>query len=406
MMTRSRPVATSAAVLAVIAIGCTSQLETHRHAGPPSAEPALDQGPIARAADMARDVKEPNAVDLVEMSPEMGPLDAGPGARDLGAPDAADVGSEMPQVVEGPTSSFCACAQNNPQANAGAFEGCATLLADGRGTYYDGGPYPRSVDAETIAGLPQGRVDEGSLDDSVLFPGTTRRYWVYVPAQYDAAQPAALLVLFDGEVYSRNGNNAPYRTPTVLDNLIAEGAMPPTIAVFVDPGVRGDGSRNRSFEYDTPDDRNVRFVLEELLPAALGDLQVSDDPSLRAIGGRSSGGAAAFTAAWHRPDAFGLVYTTLGSFVRLKANADGDYADIYPQRIADMARKPLRVTLLSGSMDLDNQFGNWRDAHMAMTAALDCAGYAYRSGFGTGRHADGSHPRHTFGEDLRWLFGP
>jgi enterochelin esterase family protein len=210
-------------------------------------------------------------------------------------------------------------------------------------------------------------------------------------------------VLTDGGVYQNNDGGAPYRTPTVLDNLIAEGAMPTTIAVFVDPGSNG-GQSTRSLEYDTPDANYVTFLLDELLPAAIGGYMVTDDPVLRAIGGRSSGGAAAFTAGWERPDAFGLVYTTLGSFVRLRANAMGEYSDRYPALIAAEPRKPLRVTLLSGINDLDNRFGNWRDAHMAMTTALDCAGYAYRSGFGESGHSDSSHPFDEFGNDLRWLF--
>ncbi len=39
----------------------------------------------------------------------------------------------------------------------------------------------------------------------------------------------------------------------------------------------------------------------------LAGYSVTTDPERRAIGGRSSGGAAAFTAGWERPDAFGLI---------------------------------------------------------------------------------------------------
>jgi enterochelin esterase-like enzyme len=246
-------------------------------------------------------------------------------------------------------------------------------------------------------------VQQAVFSSSAVYPGTTWSYWVYVPAQYDGTEAAALLVLTDGNVYRNNDGGASYRTPTVLDNLIDQGAMPTTIAVFIDPG-DNNGQSTRSLEYDTPSAAYVTFLLDELLPEALAGYSVTSDPQQRAIGGRSSGGAAAFTAGWERPDAFGLVYTTLGSFVRLRANDQGEYSDRYPPLITSEPRKPLRVTLLSGTNDLDNEYGNWRDAHMAMTTALDCAGYTYRSAFGETSHGDGGHVQDAFGDDLRWLF--
>ncbi len=336
--------------------------------------------------------------------------DAGSSTMVSGDPDTSSSGSvgddssgSSTGDPGGPTSSFCACSNDNPAADAGAFEMCATMLADGGGTYYEPGPYMRTADAQTQAGVPTGSVTSGNFSSSTVYPGVTWDYWVYVPAQYDGSEPAALLVLTDGNVYQRNDGGGAYRTPTVLDNLIDEGAMPVTIAVFVDPGMN-NGQSQRSLEYDTPDPNYVTFLLDDLLPAVVGDYSISADPGLRAIGGRSSGGAAAFTAGWERPDQFGLLYTTLGSFVQLRANADGEYSDKYPTEILAEDRKPLRLTLLSGINDLDNQFGNWRDAHMAMTTAVDCAGYDYRSGFGETMHGDNSHPNDEFGNDLRWLF--
>ncbi len=295
------------------------------------------------------------------------------------------------------------CSGENPAPDAGSFEMCAELLPDGRGTYYEPPPYMRTSDADTQDGVPTGTLTAGNFSGSAVYPGVTWDYWVYVPAQYDGTEPAALLVLTDGNVYQRNDGGGAYRTPTVLDNLIDEGAMPVTIAVFVDPGMN-NGQSQRSLEYDTPDANYVTFVVDELLPDVVGDYSISDDPALRAIGGRSSGGAAAFTAGWERPDQFGLLYTTLGSFVQLRANADGEFSDKYPAAILNEDPKALRLTLLSGINDVDNQFGNWRDAHMDMTTALDCAGYDYRSGFGETIHGDNSHPNDEFGNDLRWLF--
>lgn len=291
-----------------------------------------------------------------------------------------------------------------PLPDARAFEACVERREDGVGTYFELGPYRRTLDALTREGVPQGTVEELELADSAVYPGTRRAYWIYVPAQYDGETPAGLLVLTDGGVYVNNGLGAPYRTPTVMDNLIAEGAMPVTIGVFVDPGRFEDGTSNRSVEYDTPDDTYARFVHDDLLPLVTARYSITDDPTRRAIGGRSSGAVAAFGVVWFRTDSFRLAYTTIGSFVRLRANPDGDFADAFPGWIDAAPRLPIRVTLLSGQRDNDNEFGNWREAHMAMTTALDCAGYTYRAGFGEASHGDFSHINDRFGEDLRWLF--
>ncbi len=100
---------------------------------------------------------------------------------------------------------------------------------------------------------------------------TVRQYWIYVPAQYDPAKPAALMVFQDGHQYVALDRD--YRVPTVFDNLIAAKTMPVTIGVFVNPGHAGEElpkdpwrSSNRSNEYDVLTDQYARFLIDELLP--------------------------------------------------------------------------------------------------------------------------------------------
>ena len=119
-----------------------------------------------------------------------------------------------------------------------------------------------------------------------MFPGTVRDGGVYIPAQYDPARPAALMVFQDGIGYlSTNGS---WRVPLVFDNLIAAKEMPVTIAIFLNPGTR-EGQSNRSFEYDSLGDRYASFLVDEFLPVALRGLNVSKDPQNRAVCGISSG---------------------------------------------------------------------------------------------------------------------
>ena len=84
--------------------------------------------------------------------------------------------------------------------------------------------------------MPQGRVEQFTFTNSTVFPGTTRSCWIYIPAQYDASKPAALMVFQDGQAYVNT--NGQQRVPVVFDNLIHRGEMPVTIGLFVNPGTQ------------------------------------------------------------------------------------------------------------------------------------------------------------------------
>src|SRR4051794_23001951 len=94
--------------------------------------------------------------------------------------------------------------------------------------------YKLGPDSQFKADVPHGRVEKFQITNSTVFPGTTRDGWVYVPAQYDAAKPAALMVFQDGGGYQ--STNGGWRVPLVFDNLIAAKEMPVTIAIFLNPG--------------------------------------------------------------------------------------------------------------------------------------------------------------------------
>jgi enterochelin esterase family protein len=252
--------------------------------------------------------------------------------------------------------------------------------------------------------VPRGTVTDHVWEESKIFPGTKRRYSVYVPAQYDETQPAALMVFQDGHAYVNP--EGPFRVTTVFDNLIAEGSMPVTIGVFIDPGTRdalperrgwNPTPSNRSFEYDTLSDDYARFLLEEILPAVGEEYRITENPELRAIGGISSGGICAFTVAWERPDAFRKVLSHVGSFVNIRGGHN------YPAMIRKTERKPIRVFLQDGENDLDNQHGNWVLGNRQMEKALAFKEYDYKFVMGSGGH-NGIHGGSILPESLRWLW--
>lgn len=257
-------------------------------------------------------------------------------------------------------------------------------------------------------GVKSGRVERFTFTESKVFPETHRDGWVYVPAGHDGGAELAVMVFFDGHAYvSTNGQ---MRVPVVLDNLIARGEVPPMAAVFVNPGNRGMtnpppegwGNRsNRSFEYDSMGGLGARFVIEELLPFVEQryGLKFSTDPARRGICGMSSGGIAAWTVAWERPDSFGRVLSHIGSFVNIRGG------HVYPALIRKTERKPIRVFLQDGSNDLNNLHGNWPLANQEMASALAFAGYDFKFVLGDGAH-NGRHGGAILPDSLRWLWRP
>ncbi len=88
------------------------------------------------------------------------------------------------------------------------------------------GPFP-PIEGRPNANVPHGEFIEGVIDHSAIYPGTENRFTVYVPAQYNPAKPACLLVKLDG-LGDFEG--------TVLDNLIAKKEVPVIIGVGIVPG--------------------------------------------------------------------------------------------------------------------------------------------------------------------------
>ena len=178
--------------------------------------------------------------------------------------------------------------------------------------------YQLGPDSMRQEGVPVGTVTSSKWKSDKVFSGTERDVKLYVPAQYDKSKPACLMVFQDGGNYANE--NGGFRVPVVFDNLIHRKEMPVTIALFLNPGsipatVPGGRARgNRSFEYDSLGDQYARFLIEEVLPHFESQYSISKDPKHRATCGISSGGIAAFTVAWERPDQFGKVLSHIGSF--------------------------------------------------------------------------------------------
>jgi enterochelin esterase-like enzyme len=263
------------------------------------------------------------------------------------------------------------------------------------------GPYPTDPASEKQEGVPEGKLIRGTFSQSKIFPGTKREYAIYVPHQYKRSRAACLMVVQDGLKFIREKGD--WKLPVVFDNLIHSGEMPVTIGLFVEPGVVPASNENalarynRSFEYDAVDDRYVRFLLNEMLPLVEKDYRISKLPDDRAICGSSSGGIAAFNAAWQRPDKFRRVCTTVGTYIGLRG------AHEMSTLVRKTEPKPLRVFLQDGSNDLDIYCGDWWIANQGMLSALEFSGYEVNHVWGEGGH-NGKHGGAIFPEAMRWLW--
>lgn len=261
-------------------------------------------------------------------------------------------------------------------------------------------PHPDAIAKDDV---PHGKVEQMPPWESKIFANTIRDWSIYVPAQYKPEQPAALMVFQDGE--GMRNVNGKWRIPVVFDNLIAKGDMPPTIAVFVNPGndktrvpKKGSPASNRSFEYDSLGNRYARFLLEEILPEVEKRYRISSDPQMRAIGGSSSGAICAFTVAWERPDQFRKVYSSVGSFTNLRGG------NVYPALIRKTEQRPLRVYQADTSGDVDNVAGSWWWANQQMASALSYMGYDSRFDQAEGYAHNADFGSSKFPEAMKWLW--
>ena len=310
--------------------------------------------------------------------------------------------------------------------------------AEGNGNQVIGPEYKIDPDL-TDRGNPKGKSFEFKmpLADSKIFPGDDatldpkkevrreRKIFVYVPAAYKDGTKAPILVTLDGPSHLNLVRNA-------LDNLTISTdpnrKLPAFIVIAVENGGNDGKGSERGLEYDTMSDRFARFINDEVLPAVLHNADVlkaypkiafTDDPEGKAIMGCSSGGAAALTAGWFRPDLFRKLITYSGTFVD-QQDDDAPEEAKYPlgaweyhssmKLIETSEKKPLRIFTHVSENDIraqdpESTYHNWVMANERTAAALKAKGYDYRYVFSrnTG-HCDGKVFQQTLADTLVWMW--
>lgn len=145
-------------------------------------------------------------------------------------------------------------------------------------------------------GVPRGR----TLAHTVA----GRRVDVHLPAGHRPdGGPYPVAVLLDGEMWGEV-----LSAGDTLDNLTADGAIPPTVTLLVHtmgPKRPDDLSCNPAF---------IDLLADRLLPWATKEFGASGDPTATVIAGQSAGGLTAAYAAYRRPERFGNALSQSGSF--------------------------------------------------------------------------------------------
>jgi enterochelin esterase-like enzyme len=287
---------------------------------------------------------------------------------------------------------------------------------------------PKGKSFEFTMRLADSKIFRG--DDSTLEPAkkpvrTERKIFVYVPAAYKDGTKAPILIIHDGPGQLNLVRNA-------LDNLTISKdpnhKLPAFVAIAVQNGGNDGKNSERGLEYDTMSDRLARFIHGEILPAVLTNAEIkaaypkfalTDNPWGRAVMGCSSGGAAALTMGWFRPDLFRRLICYSGTFVD-QQDDDAAEESKYPlgaweyhsgmKLIENSEKKPLRIFTHVSENDLrakdaEETYHNWVMAGQRTADALKAKGYNHRFVFSLAtRHCDGRVYEQTLADTLVWIW--
>jgi enterochelin esterase family protein len=322
----------------------------------------------------------------------------------------------------------------------------------GDGDFTIGPAYTIDPASKAAAGVPVGQQVAFKMlaSESTIYATTARtqfmrNVWVYIPRQYAPGTPAPVIVVQDGNYACWWGNDVPHAVntgnnlpgtanlPRILDNYIAQGKLPKMIAIFAEAGGGDGGNSQRGLEYDTVSGVYGQYVLEEMFPRVVSEVQkqlgialkLTDDPEGHATLGGSSGGAGSFSMAWWNPNGFRRVITYSGTFVR-QASPDNplyphgawSYHDTDPYDAAapnglivkEPTMHPLRMWLEVGTNDMGSGGGpgSYRDFELAnrrMAASLKAKGYHYHFDVAQGGgHLDGGAVAQTLPSAMLWVW--
>jgi enterochelin esterase family protein len=199
-------------------------------------------------------------------------------------------------------------------------------------------PHALEPGAEARPVASPGTVNVETLRSAAL--RNWRRVWSWAPAgRPPVGVRLPVLVLLRGEVWEPQ-----LRVSALLDRLVAEGRIPPLVALMPDAL-----DRDSRWSELTCNDLFATFLADELLPWAAGRWPVSTDPERVVLAGQGLGGLAASHAALRRPDRFGAVLAQSGAFWWPLAPGDRSRGEEWlTGRVAASPALPVRFRVSAG----------------------------------------------------------
>jgi enterochelin esterase family protein len=243
---------------------------------------------------------------------------------------------------------------------------------------------------------PKGKIDMFSLEETKR--AKNRRVWVYTPPNYNpkSSEPCRLMVCFDGPSYL-----AEIPVPTILNNLLAAGKIPPTVAVMVDNG----GAKASAEDLDNHA-TYADWVANELIPWVRQRWRVSTDPAHAIVCGYSRGGLGAAYVAWKHPEVLGNVLAQSGAFWR--GNEGGTAVPEWlTQQFKGSPKANLRFYVEVGAQETRKTPGGpiFIEANRRLRQALEGKGYDVRYVEVSGARHDPIHWRFQLPDGILYLAG-
>jgi enterochelin esterase-like enzyme len=166
---------------------------------------------------------------------------------------------------------------------------------------------PKQPDIVVKDGVAKGKTVTATIKSTIL--SEDRTVTVYTPAGYDGKTACNLLVVFDGATYGGQPGQEPAEipAPAILDNLIAEKKIGPTVAILVS----SMGKRNRDLTGSKP---FADFIAGEVVPWARSHYTILPGAGSVVIAGSSLGGFAVSWCAFEHPEAIGNVLSQSGAY--------------------------------------------------------------------------------------------
>ncbi len=167
---------------------------------------------------------------------------------------------------------------------------------------------------------------------------------IYQPnPQYALDMQAPLVIFFDGDAYLNKVS-----TPAILDNLIAQGQIPPLRALFINPPLPSMRAKEL-----TPNSTYANFLANEFMPWLCDSHDICPRPEHTVLSGSSFGGLAAMSIALNHPERFGNVLSQSGSFWWQPKGSAVTHQNWMANQVTGAAKKDVTIYMNAGVFEVE-----------------------------------------------------